>query len=135
MLDILVEEINGFLAEYSELLAMREFLTPLQEALETLTATTGWLKEAAGVNPDEIGAASTPYLRLVTLVLYAYMWARMARVASAALAGGTGDASFYDAKLKTGRFFIARVLPGYAALAAEIRGGSASLMALSAEQF
>lgn len=135
MLDILVEEISGFLTGHSELKEMREFLTPLQEALGALTATTRWLKEAAGANPDEVGAASVPYLRLVTLVLYAYMWARMAKIALAALAGGSAEASFYDAKLKTGRFFIARVLPGYAALAAEIRGGSATLMALSADQF
>lgn len=135
MLDILVEEINDFLEQHSGSAQLREFAAPLTAVLGALTATTHWLKEAASANPDEIGAASTPYLRLVTLVLYAYMWARMARIALAALAGGTDETSFYDAKLKTGRFFIARVLPGYVALAAEIRGGSATLMALSAEQF
>ncbi len=135
MLDILVEEIDGFLVEHSAMPDMQEFLAPLREALGALTSTTRWLKEVAGASPDEIGAASVPYLRLMTLVLYAYMWARMTSVALAALAAGSSEASFYDAKLKTGRFFIARVLPGYAALAAEIRGGSATLMALAAEQF
>ncbi|MES3007162.1 MAG: acyl-CoA dehydrogenase C-terminal domain-containing protein [Pseudomonadota bacterium] len=135
MLDILVEEISGFLKQEGTIDGMKEFLMPLQEALESLSITTRWLKDAAGRNPDEIGAASAPYLRLMTLVLYAYMWARMARVALLALTDGSGDEQFYDAKLKTGRFFMARVLPGYTALAGEIQGGSASLMAMAADQF
>jgi len=135
LLEILATEITAFLAQESSADGLQDFLNSLRDALGGLSATTLWLKQAATSNPDEIGAASVPYLRLMMLVLYAYMWARMAKVALAALQNGTGEAYFYDAKLKTGRFFIARVLPGYSALIAEIRGGSAPLMALAADQF
>ncbi len=135
LLDVLAGEISEFILEQSAEQPMVEFVAPLSEALEALLDTTHWLKEVSALNPDKIGAASVPYLRLLTLVLYSYMWARMARAALAALHTGSGDISFYDAKLKTGRFFLARVLPGYKALIEEVRGGSAVLMALDADQF
>ncbi|MDP1930025.1 MAG: acyl-CoA dehydrogenase C-terminal domain-containing protein [Gammaproteobacteria bacterium] len=135
LLDVLAEEIEEFILERSADRQVEEFVAPLREALEVLLDTTGWLKEVSALDPNEIGAASVPYLRLMTLILYSYMWARMAVAAVAALQNGSEDAGFYDAKLKTGRFFLARVLPGYKSLVAEVRGGSAVLMALAADQF
>jgi len=103
--------------------------------METLEGVSAWMKEAAATDPNEIGAASVPYLRLVTLVLYTFMWARMVEAAQKGLASGSGDASFYDAKLKTAHFFLQRRLPELHALELEIKGGSDVLMALDAEQF
>src|SRR5690606_13023671 len=98
-----------FLATQPETLS--EFNAPVAAALDLLAEVTAWVQEAATTNPDETGAASVPYLRLFTLVLYGYMWGRMVAVANEALQQAGADAAFYDAKLKTARFFVARVLP------------------------
>ena len=135
LLEGLAEEIRTFIEEQSSHAKMQEFVVPLGDALEALLDTTGWLKNASSREPDEVGAASVPYLRFLTIVLYSYMWARMARAALFGLQAGSGDTRYYDAKLKTGRFFLARILPGYKSLVEEIRAGSAVLMALDADQF
>ena len=133
LLPSMVAEIRDFLVGQPE--ALSEFITPVAAALDLLEEVTAWVQEAAATNPDETGAASVPYLRLFTLVLYGYMWGRMVAGADSALRQQSADAAFYDAKLKTARFFIARVLPQCRSLADEIRGGSAVLMALEPEQF
>jgi len=133
LLASMVVEIRDFLAGQPD--ALNEFNAPVTAALDLLEEITAWVQEAAATNPDETGAASVPYLRLFTLVLYGYMWGRMVAVAESALQQAGSEAAFYDAKLKTARFFMARVLPQCRSLADEIRGGSAVLMSLEPEQF
>jgi hypothetical protein len=80
-------------------------------------------------NPDEAGAAATDYLRLFALVALAFLWARMVQVAKAKLAeGAAGDASFYEAKVRTARFFMTKLLPESGALFAQIMAGAAAVM-------
>jgi hypothetical protein len=60
-------------------------------------------------NPDEV-----VQLRLITytsLVMFAYLWARMALVAQEKLAAGTTDVDFYNAKVTTARFYFKKILP------------------------
>ena len=57
------------------------------------------------------------------------MWARMAKAALA----GTED--FHRAKLATGRYYMARLLPATALHLARIRSGAEPVMALPAEAF
>ena len=59
----------------------------------------------------------------------------MALVAQQQLDGGTTESDFYQSKIRTGQFFIDRILPQADALLAEIESGKDSLMALTAEQF
>ncbi|MEM7446195.1 MAG: acyl-CoA dehydrogenase C-terminal domain-containing protein, partial [Pseudomonadota bacterium] len=80
-------------------------------------------------------AASSDYLRMFGLVALGYMWARMAKTAGERLPQANGKADFYDAKLKTARFFMKRILPQTAALGLAIKGGAEPLMALEADQF
>src|SRR5690606_25103124 len=75
LLSVMVQEIRGFLAAQPDELG--EFTEPVTTALDLFEEVTAWVKEAAVTNPDEIGAASVPYLRLFTLVLYGYMWGKM----------------------------------------------------------
>ena len=86
-------------------------------------------------NPDEAGAASTDYLHLFGLVTFAYMWALMAETAQAKLANGAAGDPFYENKLKTGRYFVDRMLPDTGALVSKIKAGADSMMALDAEAF
>ena len=63
------------------------------------------------------------------------MWARMAKAAQAALDGGASDRDFYQAKIATGRYYMARQLPATGMHLARIRTGAAEVMALEAAAF
>ena len=134
LLTELTDEITEYLRVNNEE-ALCEFTRPLSKALACLQSTTDLIKQAAAQKPEEVGAASVAYLDLLTLVLYCYMWARMAQAAQAALARGSSETGFYAAKLMTARFFIARLLPRYKSLAEEISSGSDTVMAMSADLF
>jgi len=85
-------------------------------------------------NHDEAGAAATDLLRLMALTAMTFMWGRIAVAAHKGLANGN-DNAFYEAKLNTARFYIARVLPQTTSLNHQIKAGAATLMALPAEAF
>ena len=76
-------------------------------------------------NADEVGAASVDYLRVVGHLLFAYFWARMAKVALDKQGGGD---AFYTAKLATARFYFAKLLPETAYLIRSARAGLKPLM-------
>ncbi len=116
--------------------ALAEFVLPLAKAFARLQQVTLHVAQAGLRNPDEAGAASSDYLRLFALTAFAYMWARMAQVAQAKLAEASGaDAQFYRAKLATGRFFMAKILPESSALFAQIMAGNAPLAAFEDAAF
>jgi hypothetical protein len=63
------------------------------------------------------------------------MWARMARAARTALADGAADAAFYETKIATGRYYMARRLPATVLHLARIQSGADPVMALDAGSF
>ena len=72
------------------------------------------------------------YLRVVGHLCFAYLFARMAKIALAKQ--GSGD-PFYTAKLATARFYFAKLLPETAALIRSARAGVAPLMAMDEALF
>ena len=134
MLDVLVAEIREYLAQSHDD-ALADYLQTLERSLDALLETTDRVKSEASEQPAAVGAASYPYLELMTLVLYCYMWTRMVEVARREIAAGNPDADFYQSKLYTGEFFLRRLMPEYRALAEEIQAGSESLMAMPPELF
>ena len=128
-----MKSVSDFVAERRGNPGLDEFVEPLQAALERLAQATRWLNEAAREDPDEIGAASYDYLRLLALVAFGRMWAESAEIA---LANEEGDnTGFYRAKLATARFFVRRLLPNTASLLATLSAGADTVMALEAEAF
>jgi alkylation response protein AidB-like acyl-CoA dehydrogenase len=113
---------------------MKEFVEPLEKALGRVQDAALFLLQNAMKNPDEAGAAATDLLRLMALTAMAFMWNRIAVAAHKGLAAGN-DNDFYNAKLATARFYVARVLPQTTALNHQIKAGAATLMALPAEAF
>ena len=83
-------------------------------------------------NQDEAGAAAVPYLRVVGHMVFAYLWARMAKIA---LEKKTSGDPFYAAKLATARFYFAKLLPETAGLIRSARAGLAPLMAMDEAHF
>jgi len=124
--------VQAFIEENGTDEAMSEFITPLADLAEKITKLTMEIGMKAFQNPDEVGAAAVPYLRIVGHMVYAYFFARMAKIALAKL--DSGD-TFYVAKLATTRFYFARLLPETATLIRQARSGSACLLSLDADLF
>ncbi len=74
-------EVAGFAKEHGGDEAMEPYVAPMSEALGHLQQATTWLMQNAMMKPDNAGAAATDYMQLFGLVTFAYMWARMAKVA------------------------------------------------------
>jgi hypothetical protein len=112
--------------------AMQEFVNPLADLGDKVTKLTTELGMKAFGNADEVGAAAVDYLRVCGHLVYAYFWARMAKVALDKQ--GSGD-PFYAAKLHTARFYFAKLLPETAGLIRSARSGVAPLMAMDEALF
>ena len=111
------------------------FMNALVAARKDLEAATLWFMENALQNPDNAGAGSFDYLQLFGVTSIAFMWAMMAKTAAGKLASGSGDKGFYEAKLKTARYYFERVVPETATHLARIRVGAAPLMDFAADEF
>jgi alkylation response protein AidB-like acyl-CoA dehydrogenase len=111
-------------------------IQPFARAFGALQLATGFIAQKSFADPEEAGAASTDYLRMLGLVSLGFMWVRMAKIAAEKQPQATGeDAVFYDAKRKTAAFFIDRILPQVGSLLYTIKAGKASMMALEAAAF
>lgn len=86
---------------------MQPYVAPLMDCAGDLQKASEFIASKASSNPDMIGAASMAYLELFGITALAWMWARSASVALAALAQGTQEVAFYQAKLTTADFYMA----------------------------
>jgi alkylation response protein AidB-like acyl-CoA dehydrogenase len=125
-------QVQAFIEDNGTDEALSEFITPLADIGDKVTKLTMEIGMKAFQNPDEVGAAAVPYLRVVGHLVYAYLFAQMAKIALAKQ--DSGD-TFYVAKLATVRFYFARLLPETAMLIRQARSGSANLMSLDADLF
>ncbi len=131
--------VSRFIEENGSKPALKDYVLPLAKAFARLQNATSTIAQEGMKDPDEAGAASSDYLRMLALVALGYMWARMAKLTKEKIdngdeTGGAGKA-FYETKLATGRFFMERMLPDVNALAAKVAAGAGSMMALDAEAF
>ncbi|MBA3591038.1 acyl-CoA dehydrogenase C-terminal domain-containing protein [Methylibium sp.] len=124
--------IADFIEEEGTDEAMQEFVNPLADLGDKVTKLTTELGMKGFGNADEVGAAAVDYLRVVGHLVFAYLWARMAKIALEKQ--DSGDA-FYTAKLATARFYFAKLLPETAMLIRTARTGSAPLMAMDEALF
>jgi alkylation response protein AidB-like acyl-CoA dehydrogenase len=124
--------VSDFVEEEGTNEAMQEFVNPLADLGDKLTKLTTELGMKAFGNADEVGAAAVDYLRICGHLVFAYFWARMAKVALAKQGGGD---PFYKAKLATARFYFAKLLPETAGLIRSARAGLAPLMEMDEALF
>jgi alkylation response protein AidB-like acyl-CoA dehydrogenase len=126
------KRIADFVEEEGTDEAMQEFINPLADLGDKVTRLTTELGMKAFGNADEVGAAAVDYLRVVGHLVFAYFFARMAKVALQRQ--GSGD-PFYTAKLHTARFYFAKLLPETATLIRTARAGLQPLMAMEEALF
>jgi hypothetical protein len=135
LLQVLVAEMDEFVAEQRGVATMVAPLQAFEECKRRLIDSTASVIKSAADDPDQLGAASYAYLELMGLTLYCFMWQRILAAAFAAIESGQGNQDYCDGLVKTGEFFIQRLLPRSRALVEEIAAGPEALMALRAEQF
>lgn len=112
-----------------------EFVLPLAKAFAKLQQATALIAQKGLKDPEEAGAAASDYLRLFGLVALGWMWLKMVTAARAKLAAGEGNAAFLEAKVKTARFYMAKLLPQTNALFITIMAGAKPLMELEESAF
>ena len=113
----------------------REFLDPLKSASKDLQAAAMYFMQNGMKNPNNALAGSYDFMHMFGHVCLGYMWARMGLAASKALKDGASDVAFYETKLATGRYYMARQLPATKMHLARIETGAETVMALEAANF
>jgi acyl-CoA dehydrogenase len=130
------EIVKGFLKENAdnEVLA-NGYLEPLKAASKDLQAAGMYFMQEGMKNPNNALSGSYDFMHLFGHVCLGLMWARMAKAAGEALEAGADDKDFYETKIATGRYYMARQLPMTATHLARIQSGGDTVMALDAAQF
>ena len=128
--------VKTFIKENSEDEALKaDFLEPLKQASKDLQAAGMYFMQNGMTNPNNALSGSYDFMHLFGHTCLGLMWARMAKSANAALAAGASDTAFYETKLATGRYYMARQLPATGMHLARIQTGADTVMALDAEAF
>jgi hypothetical protein len=114
---------------------MKGFVEPLKAASKQLQQAGMFFMQNGMKNPNAALAGSYDFMHMMGHVCLGLVWTRMAKAAYDALDGGADDRDFYEAKVATGRFYMARQLPACGMHLARIESGADPVMALAAEAF
>ena len=130
------EMIKTFIKENGDNEAIKaDFLEPLKDASKDLQAAGMYFMQNGMTNPNNALSGSYDCMHMMGHVTLGYMWAMMAKAAQEALDAGAADKEFYETKIATGRFYMARQLPATKMHLARINTGADTVMALEAANF
>jgi hypothetical protein len=130
-----MEHLARFCDENANDAAMAPFVAGIKAASKDLQAAVIYFTQHGIKTPHNALAGSSDFLHLLGHVCLGLMWGEMAKAASTALETGTKDRAFYEEKLITGQYYMARHLPATALHLARITSGGDTVMALDAEAF
>lgn len=132
-------ELNALIDELAtqvhQATAQPEMAERVGQRLEEWRALGHSVLQACRHDPEEIGAVSVDFLAYSAYVMLAALWLQAAVRASQALAAGSGDAAFYQAKLQSADFYLRRVLPRAGAHREALLAGAGCLMAMPEQSF
>ncbi len=114
---------------------MAGFAEPLKAASKQLQQAGMFFMQHGMKNPNAALSGSYDFMHLMGHVCLGLMWTRMAKAAYTALDAGAADREFLQAKIATGRYYMARHLPACAMHLARIETGAEPVMALDAAAF
>jgi len=114
---------------------MAAIAAPFSAGITAAEECVSWIVINYGNDIKAVHAGAVPFLKLMGIVCGGWQMARAALVAQRRLAEGKGDKSFYQAKIKTARFYADHVLTQAPGLRNTIVHGAAGVMALGEEQF
>ncbi|MEX0277811.1 MAG: acyl-CoA dehydrogenase C-terminal domain-containing protein [Ruegeria sp.] len=113
----------------------KAFIEPLKAASKDLQAAGMYFMQEGMKNPNNALSGSYDFMHMFGHVCLGLMWAQMAKAAQDALDSGASDKEFYETKINTGRFYMARRLPATSMHLARIQTGADTVMALDAANF
>jgi len=114
---------------------MQPFVEGLKNASKQMQAAGMYFMQNGMKNPNNALSGSYDFMHLMGHVCLGLMWTRMAAASYSALDNGASDTAFYEGKIATGKYYMARQLPACAMHLARIETGAETVMDLSAEQF
>ena len=115
-----------------EMAAMR---TAFSAAVTAAEECVSWIAASYATDIKAVHAGAVPFLMLMGIVCGGWQMSRAALVARQRLIEGKGDKSFYEAKIKTARFYADHFLTRAPGLRDTVIKGSAGVMSLAEEQF
>jgi Acetyl-CoA dehydrogenase C-terminal like/Acyl-CoA dehydrogenase, C-terminal domain len=127
-------EIDGYISEKEATAKVPEFIKALKDTKAKLLDGSMWLMQNGMGNPNAAASGSLDYLNVFGLTCLAYMWAKMAEAAQAAIDEGATD-PYYATKLKVGYVFINRILPEADSHLRRMKVGADDLFALTDDEF
>jgi alkylation response protein AidB-like acyl-CoA dehydrogenase len=107
----------------------------LAAGIKAVEDCVDWIVLTYASDIKAVHAGSVPMLKLMGIVCGGWQMARSALVAQNKLSAKDGDASFYQAKIATARFYADHVLTQAPGLRNTVVRGAAGVMALTEEQF
>lgn len=113
----------------------KDFIAPLKSASKDLQQAAMYFMQNGMKNPNNALSGSYDFLHLFGHVCLGLMWARMAKVAQEKLDAGASDTGFYETKIATGKYYMARQLPATALHLSRIETGADTVMELDAANF
>ncbi len=131
LMQVFINEVNTYIDQTSTE-NMQEFILPLKAATNDLAKLTQDVLMAAQNNIEELGTSANDYLHVFGYTAMAFIWARMAETA---LEKDVSSDEFYLSKLKTARYYFARLLPRRLSLIASIEAGCDTLFDLDENLF
>ena len=129
-LKLYLAEINSYVEQIESKTSLQPFVEGLKFSSNTVEQVTKGIFANLKDNPHMIGTSANDYLHLIGYLSYAYMWVKMAEESI-----GITDEEFHDAKIKTGLFYMQRLLPQISSLAMAIMQGASVTMSLEVQQF
>ena len=123
------KEIQKFVDENKDDENLKSFIGPLQNALQEIMSSTMWLMQNGLQDPENALASASDYLNLLAISSMTYMWAKMAKYS----VGKNGPID--KNKIKTGTYFMERVMPELIMYSKKVQAGKSSMMDMEVAEF
>ena len=126
------KEIHLFCKEHADNPDMQAFISPLTELNKEWGEVTMQIGMKAMQNQEEVGAACVDFLMYSGYITLAFFWAKAALVA---LDNKDSGDHLYESKLKTAKFYYAKILPRTHTLKASMLAGGETMLNFEIEEF
>ncbi len=135
LLQQVLQHFAPWVEPYQDDYLLQEFYQPLSKTLQAWQGLTQSLMMRAMMDKDEVGGAAVDYLMYSGYALLSIFWLRTAALSYQALADGSAEPGFYEAKIKTARFWFQRMLPRAQMHAKALQSPVDTLTSLDADWF
>ena len=131
----LQEELRAELTAFAQEPSLTTLAEPVLARLDEWRELIAHVLAAAARDPQEIGAVSVDFLQYSSYVLLGAFWIKAAHVAAQAIAQGSSETAFYQAKLQSADFYVKRILVRTSSHREALLGGAECLMAMDEAAF